>query len=512
LKAKDTAFRQFEIKYQEAKKQPEDHVSWLLMRKTGLLSIFLILFYGLHSAQTPSWRLWASGLPTGVYPRMAVAPNHTIFYTLLGTGINLGYIYKANTQDAIGDFEALPQIPRPSTIQNNIVALGYNQWSEPLAGIYRTEISDPWLFRYDDVEQRWDTAVAPSNPTLGGHCMATSTDGIIYVGTRWANIYKSTDGGRTFEIIDETQSVQSAYPCYYPSWNGSIYDGAIFSIQVDRNGRVYAGTETAGVIYSDDEGQHWHPADFFACLAEDSTIKDSTSAMIALAMSGNVAGLGFTRDNQLVWTGPDMWTLGWKNKMGYADLDQHTVSQVEGLPDYLIQTGQQVSRIVTTDNGQMFFHSGSSNGASEIGIYTSLDGIHWSLFNDGITGANDGLSQGSLAVDGNKVFMATHDGMVWMYEDTTGTTDVKSISSGIIDIRLHPNPASGFIEIDLPFELRMHALTIDIVNFLGQCVQQQDFSGGDLLRIDITYLESGIYYLHMSGHGGWRQTLRFVKL
>ena len=175
---------------------------------------------------------------------MTVAPNHDIFYTLLGTGSNLGYIYKAYTQDATGDFNALPIIPRPVTIQNNIVALGCNKWSEPLAGIYRSEINDPWLFRYDLAEGRWDTATAPFNPTLGGHCIATSPDGTIYVGTRWANIYKSNDDGRTFEIIDETQAVQSAYPCFYPTWNGSIYDGAIFSIQVDRNGRVYAGTQT----------------------------------------------------------------------------------------------------------------------------------------------------------------------------------------------------------------------------------------------------------------------------
>ena len=75
-------------------------------------------------AQNPSWRLWADGLPTGVYPRMVVAPNHDIFYSLLGAGTNLGLVFKANTQDAMGQFTALPKISRPSTIQNNIVALG----------------------------------------------------------------------------------------------------------------------------------------------------------------------------------------------------------------------------------------------------------------------------------------------------------------------------------------------------------------------------------------------------
>jgi len=482
------------------------------MRKSGMLSIFILIQSSLFTAQTPSWKLWASGLPTGVYPRMTVAPNHDIFYTLLGSGSNLGYIYKANTQDATGDFNALPIIPRPVTIQNNIVALGYNKWSEPLAGIYRSEISDPWLFRYDLVEERWDTAVSPFNPTLGGHCIATAPDGTIYVGTRWANIYKSIDDGKTFEIIDETQAVQSAYPCYYPTWNGSIYDGAIFSIQIDGNGRVYAGTETAGVIYSDDQGLHWHPADFFACRPEDNTMKDSNSAMIALALSGNVAGLGFTHENQLVWTGADMWTLGWKNKMGYADMDLHTVSEVQGLPDYLIQTGQQVSRIVTTDQGQMFFHSGSSNGATEIGIYTSWDGINWSLFNDGITGANDGLSQGSLAVDGNKVFMATHDGQIWMYQDTSGLTETKDDVYDLPDIDLYPNPANNSINIKLASSLAWQNLQIEIYTMQGQLVIRKLAEGIHNYNLDVSMLAQGLYQMNILKSGVLMKSMRWVKM
>src|SRR5690349_12247929 len=78
-------------------------------------------------AQQGQWTLWASGLANGVYPRMAVAPDHSIYYTLLGAGVQLGRIYQANTQEATGDFHSLPVIPRPATIQNNIVAVGYNQ-------------------------------------------------------------------------------------------------------------------------------------------------------------------------------------------------------------------------------------------------------------------------------------------------------------------------------------------------------------------------------------------------
>lgn len=77
--------------------------------------------------------------------------------------------------------------------------------------------------------------------------------------------------------------------------------------------------------------------------------------MKALSISGNVAALGFTKDQQLVWSGVDMWSLGWKNKMGFANFISKSVMELNGLPDYLVQTGQQISKIVTTNSGQMFF-------------------------------------------------------------------------------------------------------------------------------------------------------------
>ena len=50
-----------------------------------------------------------------------------------------------------------------------------------------------------------------------------------------------------------------------------------------------------------------------------------------------------------------MWSLGWKNRMGFASFNSKSVMQLNGLPDYLVQTGQQISKIVTTNSGQMFF-------------------------------------------------------------------------------------------------------------------------------------------------------------
>ena len=476
---------------------------------------FLLLHLSVcHSAypQQPSWRLWSSGLPTGVYPRMAVAPNHDIFYALLGAGTHLGLVYKANTLSDHGDFHPLPQIPRPVSIQNNIVALGYNRFGAPLVGIYRSDTAEPWLFRFDSASMQWDTVIADATPTLGGHCMATAGDGTIYLGARWAYVYVSHDDGASFHAIDESAILAADYPCFYPTWNGSAYDGAIFGIQVDSSGRVYAGTETAGVIYSDDRGLHWHPADLFACRPDDPQVYDTLSPMIALSMGGNVAGLGFTKDQQLVWSGADMWTLGWRNKLGIADFSQGVVHEAHGLPDYLIQTGQQVSRIVTTDSGRMFFHSGNSNGATGVGIYTSTDGINWEAFNTGITGLNDGLSQGSLAVDGNRVFMATRDGQVWMYEDSTVITAVSDRIADTHQIEISPNPAKASITLEgLPLDNASHP-SIFILDGMGQFVRRIPFRDPGNTEFDISDLSPGLYVVMIKMPSQHLVSGRFVKI
>lgn len=207
-----------------------------------------------------------------------------------------------------------------------------------------------------------------------------------------------------------------------------------------------------------------------------------------------------------------MWKLGWKNKMGYSDLINGTVMELQGLPEYLVQTGQQVSRIVTTTNGRMFFHSGSSNGAEAIGIYTSTDGIHWSIFNDGITGQNDGLSQGSLAVDGNRVFMATHDGKVWMYDD--GMTQTRYPVSPDLEGMLTaiPNPATTSISFkDLTGQV-FNWREIFITNTLGNEPSLVIRNVEPSLPVRIEDLAPGCYLVSIRGIDDLLYYSRFIKM
>ena len=385
------------------------------MKRLLLFSLFVLIITSIRS-QTGSWQLWGSGVTSGAWPRLTVAPNHDIFFVRMSAGgITPGILYKANTQSVTGNFTPMPAIPVPASLVNNVYSLTTNQYSEPIAGIFRSNISDPWLFRFNNATQQWITATTNSSPTLGAYCMERAPDGTIWVGAKWNYVYKSVDNGNSYTVIDQSANMQATYPCYYPTWSGSTLDGAIYGLNIDHNGRVYVGTETNGLLYTDNQGATWKTVDYHLCKTTNPVQRDSFSTMRPANEGGNCAGIGFNSNNDVVWSGGQMWLFNWPNEIALANMTTHTITPAAGIPNALITSGQQVSKIVTASNGLMFLHSGGATGATGIGIYTSMDGINWSLFNTGITGINLGPSQGSLAVDGNKVFMATQDGQIWKY-------------------------------------------------------------------------------------------------
>jgi len=80
---------------------------------------------------------------------------------------------------------------------------------------------------------------------------------VIYASARhpiWgAHLYRSEDGGSSWESL----------PCapQHPQGRHPTALQAIWGIAEARDGRLYAGIDPAGLFYSDDRGESWHPVD-----------------------------------------------------------------------------------------------------------------------------------------------------------------------------------------------------------------------------------------------------------
>ena len=156
--------------------------------------------------------------------------------------------------------------------------------------------------------------------------------------------------------------------------------------------------------------------------------------MESITHTGNTGAIGFTIDNNVVWNGSNPYNYpNWSSSIGYADVSAHVAGSVNGVVPFFIVNGLRTQKIVTTQSGTMILHSGSNSSFDPTpppppgtnlyskGIYTSSDGHNWVQANNGLPAANNGEAEGSLAVDGNRVFTAMINGQIW-YLDTNNAT------------------------------------------------------------------------------------------
>lgn len=181
------------------------------MKGVEFIFIVIYLFLTVNSSAQASWGLWTSGLPAGIFPKLAIAPNHNIFYGLTGTPGTKGIVFKGNTTDPMVIFKQLPTIPVSARITNNIQTQICNQKNDLIAGIFRSNAADPFLFLFAQASQGWKSVVVDFLRNLGVFCAARGDDGPIWIGTKWSYIYKSTDHGSSFNRIGESGLVKSNY-------------------------------------------------------------------------------------------------------------------------------------------------------------------------------------------------------------------------------------------------------------------------------------------------------------
>ena len=139
-------------------------------------------------------------------------------------------------------------IADPST--NTIYATGGNEWFGP-AVWKSTDLGKTWIhfsqgLAYAEGEQ----------PIKAGWSLAPAENGVLYAGVEPAGLFRSDDGGRTWEHVAGLRDHPSR-PDWQPGGGGLILHSIVLHPSDQK--KMWVAISTAGVFYTEDGGQTWEP-------------------------------------------------------------------------------------------------------------------------------------------------------------------------------------------------------------------------------------------------------------
>jgi hypothetical protein len=421
------------------------------MRSCSILGLAVLALLPRATQAAEPWQSWAddgNGMVPGYNPRIAISGERELFYSYYTPQDDgIGEVYRVSLDDPARQFTLMPGFPLPTPPPDasyaNVSALGVNARGEPVVGIAVNAgfvVTDPMLFTWDAEASDWIAAqIVPADEicTRLIRQVALAPNGDVWATCQWSGAYRSTDDGRTFEHVDVTAAVVASEPSYVPTRaNGASDLGALFGLVIGPDGSIYVGTESGGVVYSDDEGATFRPLD-----------QDPTNLMSTMARatnSGNIAGVGLTLDGKVIVQGaagqgayPPPGPIG----VYVFDIAAQTTDVAVGLPDYVFN-GLTVGQIVTLPSGRIYMHSthdtvDTMTGRPTFGgIVSSDDALTWEVDNAGIDEAfmiptmgtwYDGNGHGEshpFATDGDDIYVATSTGKIFVrYGEPGGGTD-----------------------------------------------------------------------------------------
>ncbi|MEM9857463.1 MAG: T9SS type A sorting domain-containing protein [Bacteroidota bacterium] len=79
-------------------------------------------------------------------------------------------------------------------------------------------------------------------------------------------------------------------------------------------------------------------------------------------------------------------------------------------------------------------------------------------------------------------------------------------------VSIYPNPTTDRLTVDIPSSNQLKGLDFEVVNVLGQTVLSQRLSAQHTLELDVSALDSGVYYLNMLIDNRVVRTEKFIKL
>ena len=302
--------------------------------------------------------------------------------------------------------------PTVMTFQNNSFA-GIAQQSAPN--------TIPLIYYFDANANQWQPATIngqsyPYKQFSGNFAFAS--DGTVWTCSGFAPyVYKSTDDGHSYTAFDLDERVPTNY---FSVLGGQTSLGRMFSVVVGPGDELFAGTETAGFLHSQDGGQTWTSLDpHFA----------DTNSVNPLGRVGNATFGGLDRFGNLLcvateygsFPGINVWSGN--SLVGYHLADGTYFNASMGLPAYSVTP----FRIYTTPAGWSLTEM-DQDDAGDGGVYRSSDGQNWTQFNTGIpsldvphlsSNPKPGFivdSGDCLTMLGTQIFVADSQMNIWVYD------------------------------------------------------------------------------------------------
>ncbi len=96
--------------------------------------------------------------------------------------------------------------------------------------------------------------------------------------------------------------------------------------------------------------------------------------------------------------------------------------------------------------------------------------------------------------------------------NTTGIAKLKKTQTGIIILSMFPNPVKDVLNITYKTKISVNQLNVKVFNASGKIVKMFDFVAGKIIKLDVSHLQSGLYYFRLSGNKLVSKTRKFVKL
>ncbi|MFA5804308.1 MAG: SdrD B-like domain-containing protein [Melioribacteraceae bacterium] len=350
----------------------------------------------------------------------------------------------------------------------------------------------------------------------------TSINSDVSAGTSSGKIYKSTNRGQTWTIINSSMNVsfiwsqinnngllfaateQGIFKYNGFTWTLAGLFGKDVHSLVAKNGILYAGTWGFGVYKSIDNGSTWLAIN--SGLGSSLTIQSLTITNNGDVFAGTVGGGLYKSTNGLSWnkigSGNDLiWSLGSTSSAIFAGTyGDGLYRSIDGGYNFTKLTSLNVPfiySIVSDGTGKVYVSSLTS------GVFVSSDnGYTWTSL--GMGGV--GVSSVTVSSSSGLLYAGTKSGQVYSISSNNNATDVNDNLITPTEYKLaqnYPNPfnPSTTIEFAVP-NAGMYSLKV--YNTLGQevanLVENELASGLHKVTFDASKLASGMYIYKLSGN------------